>query len=390
MRTCIYCTNDKEADDFSLEHIIPQFLGGSQAPNKYKTRDVCKTCNNNLGLFVDAGFEKDFLVYGSLVASAHAFYNPEKPSGLPLHCLGSSDWDVPEIKENETCENWIGPLGEQIFWIRPKDESMYWYSGGNPRTVKKIKSVAYFMFSENSEKDLALAWLSFKSSFEGRRIKKVLCTNVDKNDPNPKLMGFSEPDSLDEKRIAFFKKEASNRKERQCKLTLYTKYDVRFLAKLAIGISYSLFGEKVLKTTYMEELLKTLWYREGDELPKIKGTSALNTKNTDISETIEKLLGMKYATTLSILNIGDGIAINLNINIKQNWTILCVEKDDITSDDLALIGEGLCLVLFKTLKKAVSLSLPEFVAHNAGDYINSELSEIYEQVNKYEDYFEKL
>ncbi|MGZ5027986.1 MAG: HNH endonuclease [Methylobacter sp.] len=58
MSICIYCRLDKSESDFSLEHIIPQSLGGAAAPDYFKTRKVCSTCNNNLGLFVDASFEK--------------------------------------------------------------------------------------------------------------------------------------------------------------------------------------------------------------------------------------------------------------------------------------------------------------------------------------------
>jgi len=71
MKECIYCRCQKDETEFSLEHIIPQFLGGVSAPDKFKTRDVCKTCNSNLGLFVDASFEKNFLVYNILHRAAH-------------------------------------------------------------------------------------------------------------------------------------------------------------------------------------------------------------------------------------------------------------------------------------------------------------------------------
>jgi len=154
MRKCIYCSSEKEESEFSLEHIIPQFLGGAYAPDKFKTRNVCKTCNSNLGLFVDASFEKNFLVYNHLNEAAYAFFDPGNPSGLPLTCMENSDLSPPEMNDTEVCELWLGPLGEQVFWIRPKDERLYWYSGGNPRTVKEVNNRAYFLFSERSTKNI--------------------------------------------------------------------------------------------------------------------------------------------------------------------------------------------------------------------------------------------
>ncbi|ODQ37843.1 hypothetical protein BHC25_07065 [Mannheimia haemolytica] len=149
MKICIYCREEKEDDEFSLEHVIPQFLGGNFISDKFKTRHVCKKCNNNLGLFVDAAFEKDWLVFNYLSSESDAFFNPDNLTSLPLKCMGIGNLKPPYIEENEVCEHWLGPLGEQIFWIRPDDERLYWYSGGNPRTVKKQK-LEHILFLPNS------------------------------------------------------------------------------------------------------------------------------------------------------------------------------------------------------------------------------------------------
>ena len=41
-RRCIYCSETKSADQFSQEHIIPQFMGGSSECVAAVTHDVCK------------------------------------------------------------------------------------------------------------------------------------------------------------------------------------------------------------------------------------------------------------------------------------------------------------------------------------------------------------
>jgi len=272
MRECIYCNKSKEDSEFTLEHIIPQFLGGAQSPDELKTRDVCGTCNNNLGLFVDASFEKDFLVFNCLNENSYAFFDPENPIGLPLRCMGVPDLIPPKIKDDEICEYWLGPLEEQIFWIRPKDDRMYWYSGGNPRTVKKIKSRAYFMFSERSKKNPLISWLAFKDAFPGRKVKRIMCTTVDGADPA--TIGFSEGDEIDNIRIQYLNVESSRDLTRKCKLSLYELYDTRFMAKLALGLAHVLFGNKIRDAEYSKELYKALWYKEGDEMPNVNGSGA--------------------------------------------------------------------------------------------------------------------
>lgn len=49
MDTCIICRIAKKDSDFSLEHIIPQYLGGT-----LETKSVCRSCNNTLGTKVDS------------------------------------------------------------------------------------------------------------------------------------------------------------------------------------------------------------------------------------------------------------------------------------------------------------------------------------------------
>lgn len=384
MRECIYCRNTKKEAEFSLEHVIPQFLGGAQAPDDLKTWDVCKTCNNNLGLFVDAAFEKDFLVFNHLNEAAYAFFNPSSPSGLPLRCMGSSDLSPPQMKDDETCEYWIGPLGEQVFWVRPKDERMYWYSGGNPRTLKKVRTRAYFIFSERSEKNFILSWLSFRDAFEGRRVRKVMCAKVE--GANPRTIGFSEPDRLDIKRIQYFKQECFNGQKRKNKLSMYTRYDVRFLAKIGIGLAYVLFGKKILNTEYILELHKALWFKEGDPEPKIKGVGALS----ESDDFLKHNCGIDYAVTITILPTSNGIAANLNIGKKLSWIIMCADLDELTEAEINDLGEGICIVLFKPIKKGFKLTLIELIAHNTGNIIHSELGAIEKLANEHSDYFKNL
>uniref|UniRef100_UPI0018DEDF62 HNH endonuclease n=1 Tax=Pseudomonas asplenii TaxID=53407 RepID=UPI0018DEDF62 len=111
MRRCIYCLLEKDESDFTLEHVIPKFLGGAYAPDALKTHDACDKCNNNLGLFVDASFEKNWLVHNHLKMAALAFYDPRQPIGIPLICMGNSDLAPPKTPKDHICESWLGSLG---------------------------------------------------------------------------------------------------------------------------------------------------------------------------------------------------------------------------------------------------------------------------------------
>lgn len=384
MRKCIYCKKNKEDHEFSLEHVIPQFLGGAQAPDELKTHDVCKICNNNLGLFVDASFEKDFLVFNQLNESAYSLFDPDNPTSLPLRNMGISDLIPPGMENDEVCESWLGPLGEQVFWVRPTDEKLYWYTGGNPRTAKSVKTKAYFLCAERSAKNILLTWISFRDAFIGRKIKKIMCTQIE--GANPETIGFSAPDELDSIRIEYFHKMCESGQRRHNKLAMNVQSDYRFIAKLAIGIAYTLLGESFLSSDYYEELYKALWFKEGDPEPEMQGQS--NYGNND--DIFKRMCGVKNGVTITILPVHPYIAINININQKMNWTVNCAKVDKINIDKIQKISNGLCIILFRPIKKVVTLTLPELIAYRTGTFKHPELDAVDKLADVHKDYFKNL
>lgn len=384
---CIYCREKKEIDEFSLEHVIPQFLGGNFVSDKFKIRNVCKKCNNNLGLFVDAAFEKDWLVFNHLMDQAHAFFDPVKPKSLPLRYIGPNVLNPPHMTDEEICEYWLGPLGEQIFWIRPNDEKLYWYAGGNPRTVKKQKTRAYFIFAERSLKIINLALLSFKDAFEGKPVKKIMCTACQDEESILPRIGFSNPDNIDKERIKFFLESVRGGKEQHCQYPKNIFAENRFIAKLALGILHCLFNKSKFSSEYMEELYKGLWYRTGDNSPKIHSLGSFHE-----GKDLKTLLGVPYGTTISIILKNNNLIImNLNISMELNYSIQCGEIEELDNQEANLFEQGgLCIVIYKSLQRVVELGLDEFLAHKSGNRINDKLSEIESMIHNNEDYFKNL
>ncbi|BAQ75229.1 predicted protein [Pseudomonas sp. Os17] len=374
MGHCIYCRKDKDDQEFTLEHVIPQFLGGAHAPDFLKTREVCKSCNSNLGLFVDASFEKNWIVSNWLRESSSAFYDKDKPVGVSLLCMGNTDLCPPELPENHVCEMWLGPLGEQVFWLRPHDERLSAYVGGNPRTMKSTETRAYFLFSENTQQDPLKTWLSFEQAFHGRRVKKVLCTEV--RGADPASIGFAQPDDLDRARTEFFLANTEGELEHKMRVTVDPKFDKRFVCKLAIGIAFCLFGSKVLDSDYGKELHKGLWHRGDNDEPEVRG-SVLFSKQGD--QDFNRLVGFPNAVAVVLLSTQEGIAINLNINSQLNWTVLCAPNEILTTEDVAKIGDGQILLLVRALQTCIYLDLPSYLAFKSGLTQHPELNAVLER-----------
>lgn len=368
----------------TLEHIIPRFLGGAYAPDNFKTRKVCDRCNNDLGLFADAAFEKAFLVSTELRECTKAFFDPKKPTALPLNHMGEDNLTPPHMKKNEICESWLGPLGEQIYWIRPKDPRTYWYSGGNPRTVKKSRSRAYFFFSKNSDQGLTVTLRSFHDAFSGYKVKKILCGTIDGF--NMQTIGFSDHDEIDELRAAYFLTALKSGYERQGKITMYQRYDLRLMAKLAIGISYSLFGYEILNSRYSQELYKALWFREENEIPKIYGSLSGAIQNPFLTVHC----GVKYGVTITVIPSPESITINLNINQSMNWSITCARVSELSQQNISELGDGICIILYKTLQTGFQISLTDLLAHNSKAKTIPKLRQIEESAGRHNHYIESL
>ncbi|MBN2479347.1 MAG: HNH endonuclease, partial [Parachlamydiales bacterium] len=89
MSKCIYCNQEKEEKEFSLEHIFPDSLGGSFANDLFKTRQVCKRCNSLSGLYVDSAFVKNFFVTALVPFSKYiGYYDFDKFPYIPFAYFG--------------------------------------------------------------------------------------------------------------------------------------------------------------------------------------------------------------------------------------------------------------------------------------------------------------
>lgn len=383
---CLYCNKDKPSDESSLEHGIPQFLGGAYAPTHFEFFNVCKTCNNNLGRYVDGSFARSWFAGAALQSCAMLTYDIKNPYfEIPLICMGVSEFSPPDILVDEVCESWLGPFGESVFLIRPNDESFYWYSGGDPVKAKRHEQRAYYFISENSPKNFQLALTSLKSSFN-KKTKKIMCTIFSNFDTS--LINFSEADELDKLRIDFFKSKAFvknlNRKNR---LSINANFDKRFLCKLGLAVAYGLFGDSFLNNGYASELRKGLWlnHTEHSEL-KVYGSSTLFNQNP----LLEKIISLEGAVVIFVVAITEGVMMSLTIGTKQFGNIKIAEPNQNFPDKFkSHLGTGVVFLLFKSLQKCITLSYIDFVAYKCSNLIHAELDEISNYVHINKNYFSK-
>lgn len=378
----------------SLEHGIPQFLGGKYAPKIFQFKNVCKICNSTLGRHVDASFARSWFVSTAMQNNAMTCYDAKtRQFPIPLVCMGITSHKPPKILEDEVCESWIGPLSEQIFLIRKHDEKIYWYVGGDPVKPKQTQSSrAYFFFSERSNLAPQITWDSFKEAYCDEKTKKVMCTEV--TGENPTSIGFSDPDVLDIERINYFKSITSIKDgEQHNSLPINIDFDRRFLCKLALAMAYGLFGEDFLTSKYAEELRKGIWHRQdisSDEIehstPQISGVSSLGF----VDEKLNKILSTKGGTVILIMQVAQEFAMQLMIGERSFGCIKIADSQLATPEIMQNFGNGIVFIFYKFLKKSISIPLPNYVAHKLGNHLNQELSELENNILNNDGYFRNL
>ncbi len=372
MTECIYCGLDKEADQFNtLEHAIPQFLGGAHAPDRFKLRTACDECNRDLGLFVDGSFSKTWWVtnwLGTLWAKVYA----TSKKAAPLTWLGLTTLRLPEMDDGDVCEAWLGPLGEAVFLVRAKSERLYWYAGGDPIWArnKASKARAYFFFAKNSKLDLELTASAFLGSFRRQRVKKVLASELIGADPAK--FGCKEPDGLDRARIEVLRHEIAGGAI-SFGVPVNSTYDQRFMCKLALGVGYSIFGSRFLRSPYTKALRDGLWNR-ADESSPVRGVPALAADR--IFGPVTEFMGLDDAVCIIVQRVKDEVCVVLNIGRKLIWSIVMAQSDIGASTLPAGYEDGMAIILFPQLAKGLVLTFPDFLAHQLNAVGSQQLSEL--------------
>ena len=169
MRTCLYCSQQMDDREFSLEHIWPEALGGEFLPDFWKTNAVCRRCNSISGLFVDGEFIKGALGNIERWTAGVVYSDEEIPDYIiaPLAYMGTIS-DLP-IPNGRIVDFWLGPCGSHVVHFRPTSRSRDWntYSGGDPRTASQRSKAGRVYVSLTTEQPFWIfsCLLSVKAHF---------------------------------------------------------------------------------------------------------------------------------------------------------------------------------------------------------------------------------
>lgn len=380
---CLYCGHDKPKTDESLEHVIPQFMGGEFAPQQYLLRTVCKQCNNKLGLFVDASYAKSWFVTNGLSNAARRLYTDLTDPPLPLVCMGLSKIAGLVLDEWQIAEHWVGPSGETVIWLRAHDKRLHGYSGGNPIDKKKMQSTAYLCPTSQDPVRWQIGIASFLQMFRHNKVRKVLCAKAVGKSGDELFPGFDARTVDDETNVGVIM-AAVNSGSVGCQIGVHVRFDQRFLAKMALGVGYSLFGEPYRETDIAKEARKTCWPKNG-EPGMTRGSTTFGAPKEPL---LAKFIGYPGAVVLAVMNTGASYALSVTID----QAIPCVVELAPSGLPSQFISrdEGYALALFPSLGKAIEMTLAELIAHSSGTQKHPELEAMDARFGKSVEFWSQL
>jgi hypothetical protein len=245
-KRCIYCRDEKLLGEFSEEHIVPQFMGGSSECTAAVTHDVCRQCNGIFGRFVDAAVAKGFFMNANEGGAWKACVDFDEVGGnvFPLIYFGKCT----EIQcvQGEEVEVWLGPDGGTAWHFHEdRDENFETFAGGDPMLRRKAQSSRAYVFQASSAQYWLLSNLkSAAAHFKEEPIFIGADSDIEGQLPEQRSKGtFSRKDAAAIVERDRIRQLLDRRTQIQHLLKLDTLFDVRFLAKLAVAFGHKIFGE---------------------------------------------------------------------------------------------------------------------------------------------------
>lgn len=374
---CIYCDGRRDDRQTSLEHIWPQSLGGACSPELFQSQNVCQTCNNLAGLWVDGAFLKSWFISHEAGGAARQYLDPAKPGVVPLVYMGE-DQDFPNQSE-EICERWIGPAGEHVYHVHLRDDDRwYGYAGGDViRRRRRDPGRAYLILTSQNPYWVLTGLKSFIAHFS--KGTRLFCLTKIVGLPPEFTSGFIAEESATSIEATEMEWIFARPDEKQhlMRLSLRLDFSDRFLAKLSLGLGANLFGAAYCMSSYADELRKLLWSRlpSTDERPKVRGTNFW--QEADLSQ-ISKLTSLPGAWTILLQAAREGFALYLCTPGGRGMTMAL--SDDCSfwaAPEFQPYREGILYFAIPARQTFVGpIALPRYLAHKLGNFVEPTLAKL--------------
>jgi HNH endonuclease len=245
---CPYCGRDKDAGEFTDEHVLPRALGGVLEPvNPFKIR-VCGRCNHLSGQHVDGPFCKSTWMHYARASAGKSAVDLATEPTLPLTFIGALEaWSGPDV-----CDLWLGPTGDLIYHFHDAYEDRPTIVGKPIGRRKDVDPGVVFVGVVATNP----AWhrtivKSIKAEFSGAAVYYINLTHEGVGPPYPPV-----PDALVHK-LEWAK--ALRGQQHEASFALDPNCGDRILAKFALGMGSLVLGAPFEASEQAAKLRQFLW-----------------------------------------------------------------------------------------------------------------------------------
>jgi len=370
-KRCIYCDKHKSKNEFSLEHIFPDSMGGNVCSDLFKTRDVCARCNSIMGMFVDGPVIKSWYSKNTESTAYREFVDIQASnSWIPFAYMGVSKNLI--FGENEVCEIWCGQHGEHVYHIHLKDDPRFdTYAGGDPIARQKHPGRAYLFLTTE---DVAKCGLTIRSFV--RQFKKVSRYAGNFDSAGGELEGIYEPipkDRMEE--FEALRAKAAAGETWAMRVGVGIGFEERFMAKLARGIGFKLFGEQYLTTPYGINIRNALWEKDAEVRGKLFKALPLFNEN---GKALKGRAG--YPGVYSVLLWAMPESFVLLLTMPDGNLLSVVISDDPSlwaGPEFDSYRDGAIFLVAPQVETFIGpVSFPDFLAHMLGNTCISDISSL--------------
>ncbi|MEP5757910.1 MAG: HNH endonuclease [Litoreibacter sp.] len=377
-KKCIYCDEQKQSSEFSLEHIWPDGLGGDYLSKFWRTRDVCRKCNSISGVFVDGAFIKQHLVAAERMLDGLEYLSSESSTGtIQLGFCGTVQ-NI-EAPDGEVVDFWVCAPGANVLHFRAKSEITFdTYVGGDPRRSSKRSKAGRVVVSFTTEEPF---WIEVALRSVKRHFSKapLFVETPGWPDEHEGFLALSPENpehafDLDAVRKLYHHIDAGGQIHAQIAHLLHA--DARFMSKLALAVGYKIFGESFMVSD--DARLHRKSFREADPLKreklKIKGSGLLTEDN---SPELSELLKWPGAWQLLLQQVNGALALVVTTPSGRKMVVQITDDRELLEQLDHDYREGKHWLAVPQVQKGVGPTpYPKYLAHILGSQSLVELEEL--------------
>lgn len=368
----------------SLEHSIPQFLGGKKSDDKFKKLNLCKPCNSQLGVHVDGRFARSFLVSMKLNEFNDdiflgRFTSIKFEDDDDIHNLIPEKYYV-EMMSNDKCN---------AFWIKANTDNFLGLTGGHPPLSKSQNSQIFLFITKElyAQEIVKLLHDIIREFKKYKKLEILLCIDfIDESittqddlvlyhqeikktfniDKLKFIWEFTEQEKAIQQRLSSF----SNKKSLGFQMSMEINLNdyVRFLSKLYLGILCGYLGKEFTEHPVglqLKELVKT--YLSKENIPEQDMQERLKLF-LDKDENKE-FLSEDNSIIIAIFQIKEDVIGYLSIN-NIVFSLKICSKQNLSKEERSMlkiysencdIPEGIMLILNVNSEKYIEKNVKEFI-----------------------------